>query len=134
MQTSKESIIGFREDIISTNRTSSFLGDQPYGYVDVTREDGSSQMHAVYYDMNDVVLLEENSPLFLQLQRNILYPSVDSIRLRYRPYQLGCIISDGAGDILQESMLELVGLANPQTYCFAINTHTCMVQEVSCPE
>jgi hypothetical protein len=37
MQTTKETIIGFREDIINANRTSSFLGDQQYQYVDMAR-------------------------------------------------------------------------------------------------
>jgi hypothetical protein len=93
MQTTKETIIAFREDIINSNRTSSFLGDQQYQYVDIARNDGSSQMQSVYYSFTGPILID-TSKAFSQIQWRIIQPNTDTITLRYVPYQLGCSITD----------------------------------------
>ncbi len=64
MQTTKETIVSFREDIINNNRTSSYIAEQNYQTVDVVFTAQDSQMTANYISATGAVLLSEQSKPF----------------------------------------------------------------------
>jgi hypothetical protein len=135
MQTTKETIVWFREDVVNNNRTSSYIADQNYQTVDLTFTAQSSQMTATYTSMWSVLLTEQSKP-FANASWTITDPSwnlLESLTLRYAPYQLGCAI-DPDGQNYPQAMLKLQSLGNPNAYCFAILAQTCMVREVVCVE
>lgn len=134
MQTTKETIIWFREDIVNSNRTSSYIADQNYQSVDLTFTAQSSQMTASYMSSTGVVILSEQSKPFANAFWTISasWSTLETVTLSYTPYELGCAISSD-GQSYPQAMLKLQSLGNPQAYCFAILPQTCMVREVVCP-
>lgn len=135
MQTTKETIVGFREDVINNNRTSSYIVDQNYQTVDLTFTTQSSQMIATYISATGAVILTEQSKPFANASWTITtsWNVLETLTLGYTPYELGCVIESN-GQSYSQAMLKLESLANPKAYCFAILAQTCMVQEVVCPE
>lgn len=135
MQTTKETIVGFREEIINNNRTSSYIAEQNYQTVDVNFSAQSSQMTANYISTTGAVILSEQSKPFANTSWTITasWSLLTAITLSYTPYELGCLIASD-GQNYTQAMLKLQSLGNPQAYCFAILAQTCMVHEVVCPE
>jgi len=135
MQTTKETIIWFREEIINNNRTSSYIINQNYQTVDVTFLAQSSQMTSKYISATGGVILSEQSKPYANASWTISasWSLLETLTLRYTPYKLGCVI-DSNGQDYSQAMLTLQSLGNPKSYCFAILAQTCMVQEVICPE
>jgi len=137
MQTTKETILGFREDVINNNRTASFVLDQKYDKVELIVTNGSSQLQSRYYSQTGAVIHTEDSKAFPRVFRKAQSPSgqtIDQLILTYIPYTLGCQIADASGQFYEQVSVDLLSTAHPQTYCFAIREQTCMVQEVVCVE
>ena len=137
MQTSKETMITFREDVINNNRTASSILDQNYERVDLVFTDGLSQLQTRYYSQTGAVIHTEDSKVFPQMSWKLYTTSdvsIDQVILSYEPYTLGCQIGDDTGQIYEDILLQLVSTTHPQRYCFAIREQTCMVQEVVCVE
>lgn len=135
MQTTKETIVWFREEIINNNRTSSYIIDQNYQTVDVTFTTQSSQITSSYISTTGTVILSEQSKPYANAfwTASASWNILETLTLTYTPYELGCSIGSD-GQSYSEAMLKLESLGNPKAYCFAILTQTCMVQEVVCEE
>lgn len=134
VQTSKETILWFREDVVNNNRTSSYIGSESYDTVSVSFSEGTSQIDAVYSD-NDTVIYQESSTTFQWMWRKLRSDdgqSLSTLTLRYIPYELGCAITTQT-DSYSWAVLEFVAAANPHRYCFAIQYQTCSMQEIVCP-
>lgn len=134
LQTSKETILWFREDVINNNRTSSYIGADNYDSVTVEFSDGSSQLHARYSNAGDIIY-QESSSIFQWLSWKLWTQDgtiLDQLMLRYTPYQLECDISDQTTSY-SWAVLALIATANPHRYCFAIQYQTCSMQEIVCP-
>lgn len=134
MQTTKETIVGFREEVINANRTSSYIAEQNYQTVDVIFTAQTSQMTAQYMGTTGAIIYSDQSKPFANAFWTIVDPAgAETLTLRYTPYELGCSI-DVDGQSQEQALLTLQALGNTKTYCFAILAQTCMVQEVVCPE
>lgn len=134
MQTTKETIVGFREEVINANRTSSYIAEQNYQTVDVIFTAQTSQMTANYISTTGVVIYSDQSKPFTNAFWTIVEPAgAETLTLRYTPYELGCAI-DVDGQSQEQALLTLQSVGNTKIYCFAILAQTCMVQEVVCPE
>lgn len=133
MQTTKETIVGFREEVINANRTSSYIAEQNYQTVDVIFTTQTSQMTANYISTTGAVIYSDQSKPFANAFWTIVDPAgAETLTLRYTPYKLGCAI-DVDGQSQEQALLTFQALGNTKTYCFAILAQTCMVQEVACP-
>lgn len=133
MQTTKETIVGFREEVINANRTSSYIAEQNYQAVDVIFTTQTSQMTAQYRGATGAIIYSDQSKPFANTFWTIIDPvGAETLTLRYTPYELGCAI-DVDGQSQEQALLTLQSLGNTKIYCFAILAQTCMVQEVACP-
>ena len=99
MQTTKETILGFREDVINNNRSSSYIGDQHYDNVTIGFTNNDSQITANYYTTTGVSMLNEHSTMMSNVTwhiRSQKKQTIATLSLVYKPYELGCSINDGA--------------------------------------
>ena len=126
-QSLKEQFVGYYNDVYSQNMTSSFRDGKKYQQLDIIFYSW------VLYSIDSWAALDSKLSSFVL--QNLRFQSdwniLSRARLRFVPYHLGCIISDGE-DIWDVLYFDFFVPENGKQYCFEIKAETCKLVETKC--